>query len=221
MRRKLSGAENKRSTARENLTARGVRARLRLSAAEREFLDNLIARSGFINRIIMHLYMVVDVRGLDRWYLHIRRLRNKGIKDLELVSYWTLRVLERLSAIYIGGSLTAAEQRTFGLICRLEDYRLSRYNALIFGSMTGVMYLSSGNFANWLGEITGVFGGTLNLTSLLLYSIGALSVIVDFYRVVDSWLRKKAHMPFGIFPLVINSTTFLKRFSDLLRKQGH
>lgn len=209
--------ESRKPSTAGNMAARGERARLRFNIEEREFLDELINRSGLINRAIMRLYLLVDVRGLDRWYAHIQRLRGRRLHRLELFSYWPLRVLERLSAIYIGGSLTADEQRTFGLICRMEDYELSRYNALIFGTLAGALFFSSGNFANWLGGFSGIFSGTLSLTSLLLYSIGVLSLAIDIFRVVDSLVRKRAHMPFGVFPLVINSTTFLKRLTDRLK----
>ncbi|MCE5272637.1 hypothetical protein LLH00_15255 [bacterium] len=204
----------RRNSPPQTLAARSERALARLSPEEREFLDALIARSGLINRVIMRLYLAVDVRGLDRWWLHIQRMNRRKLKRFEMFSYWPLRLLERLSAIYIGGSLTAAEQRTFGLICRIEDYKLSRYNSIIFGLWAGVFFFSSGNLAHWMGGMSGLFSGTFDLTSLLLYSVGAISVAVDLFRAIDSYARKRAHMPFGVLPLVLNSTTFFKRLLE-------
>jgi hypothetical protein len=183
---------------------------------EREFLVSLIARSGLINRLIMNFYLKLDVRGLDRWAHQIQRMKGSR-RRVHLYSYWPARILERISAYYIGGSLTAAEQRTFGLICRIEDYKLTRYNALFFGSLTGALFISSGKFVSWLGGLQTVLEAPLNLTSALLYAEGVISILVDIYRVIDSYARRRPHMPFGIFPLAINSTTFLKRLADRLR----
>ena len=199
-------------------TAKGQERRIKdlLSPEEREFLDSLIARSGLINRLIMRLYLAIDIKGLDRWSHYIQRLGGKK-RLLNLVSYWPVRILERISVFYVGGSLTAGEQKAFGRICRVSDYKLSRYNALVFGTLTGMGFFTSGAFTHWLSGFDTIFDSSLDLTSLLLFSIGAISVLVDAWRVIDSYLRKKAHMPFGFFPLVINSTTFLKRLAERSR----
>ena len=201
----------------ENKSAGRASFREPISDAERELLERLIARSGVINRLIMRLYLDIDILGLDRWFAYIHRI--KGKKRLaNLLSYWPIRIIERVSAIYVGGSLTAEEQKTFSRICRVQDYKLSRYNALIFGSATGILFFSSGKFTSWLGSLGTIFDKPLGLTSFILYSIATISVGVDIFRFIDSYLRKKAHMPFGIFPFVINSTTFLKRLSERLRR---
>ncbi|MBN2290204.1 MAG: hypothetical protein JXQ83_12795 [Candidatus Glassbacteria bacterium] len=189
---------------------------------QREFLDDLIASSGIINRLIMRFYRSIDIRGLERWYAHIQRLNHRRLwrKRLNLLSYWPLRVLERVSAVYIGGSLTASEQYTFGRICKIRDYELSRYNAVFFGSLAGVTYFCSGRFTSWLGSFGTVFDMPLDLTTLFLYGIGAASVVVDLFRAVDSFIRRRAHMPLGFFPLAINSTTFLKRLLERSRSAG-
>ncbi len=181
-------------------------------AEQREFLDELIARSGIINRMIMRFYLSIDIRGLERWYVHIQRLKGRRIwrRRLHLLSYWPLRALERSSAVYIGGSLTAKEQDTFGRICKIADYRLSRYNSIIFGTLHGLAFFLSGKFTSWLGSFGTIFDVSMDLTALFLYSFGLVSVAVDIFRAVDSYARKKPHMPLGLFPLVINSTTFLK-----------
>ena len=186
---------------------------------QREFLDKLIARSGIINRMIMRFYLNIDIRGLERWYAHIQRLKGKRIwrRRLYLLSYWPLRALERSSAVCIGGSLTAQEQDTFGRICKIAGYRLSRYNSIIFGTLTGLIFFFSGKFSSWLGSFGTIFDTSMDLTALLLYSLGLASVMVDIFRAVDSYARKKPHMPLGLFPLVINSTTFLKRLVERCR----
>ncbi|MEA1996484.1 MAG: hypothetical protein U9N45_02555 [Gemmatimonadota bacterium] len=199
--------ENQRKGARE------------FSREQREFLDSLIARSGLINRLIMRLYLDIDILGLDRWYAYIQRLR--GRKRLaNLLSYWPLRFVERVSAFYVGGSLTAAEQKTFGCICRITDYKLTRYNAMVFGSATGFMFFSSGRFTAWLGSLDTIFNTSLDITSFFLYSVGVVSVAVDLFRVIDSYLRKRAHMPFGFFPFAINSTTFFKHLFERSARPG-
>ena len=187
-----------------------------LSEQEREFLDSLIARSGVINRLIMRLYLDVDILGLDRWYAYIQRLKGRK-RWMNLFSYWPLRILERISSVYVGGSLTGAEQETFGRICRIRAFKLSRWNAIVFGTLAGIIFFTSGKFTLWLSSFASIFDTSLGLTSWLLYSVGVVSVSVDLWRVIDSFTRRKAHMPFGIFPLVINSTTFLKRIIDRLR----
>jgi len=190
----------------------------RFDRAEREFLDELISRSGLINRIIMRIYLGIDVRWLDRWYGYIQRTRGRR-RRLFLLSYWPLRIIERISVFFIGGSLTAAEQRTFGRIAGVSAYKLSRYNALVFGSATGALFLSSGKFTLWLSSLGTVFDTSLGFTSFLLYSVGVISISVDIWRVIDSFARKRAHMPFGLFPFVINSTTFAKRLAESLRSR--
>lgn len=199
-----------------NNSVRNRRHQVWLSEEDREFLDSLIDRSGLINRLIMRLYLDIDILGLDRWYAYIQRLKGKK-RLINQLSYWPVRILERISALYVGGSLTAAEQKTFGRICRLDDYKLSRYNALIFGSITGFFFISSGKFTSWLGTFGTIFDTPLGLTSSFLYTWGAVSLAVDIFRAVDSYIRRKSHMPFGLFPFVINSTTFLKRLLDRWR----
>lgn len=197
-------------------SGKGRRKKNRLGEEEREFLDSLIARSGLINRLIMRLYLDIDILGLDRWYAYIQRLKGKK-RWVNLLSYWPLRIIERISAVYVGGSLTSAEQETFGRICRVKSYKLSRWNAIIFGAIAGTVFFTSGEFTLWLSGFKTIFDTSLGLTSFLLYSFGVVSVSVDIWRAVDSFARQRAHMPFGVFPLVINSTTFLKRITDRLR----
>jgi len=211
---------NKQNGAASNLLGGGPAEEAGGSVCEEQkILDNLIARSGVINRVIMRFYRNIDIRGLERWYAHIQRLRGRRIwrRRLNLLSYWPIRAIERISAVYIGGSLTAGEQGTFGRICGIADYKLSRYNSIFFGSLAGAMFFGSGKFSSWLGSFGTVFDVPLDLTSLLLYSIGLASVLVDLFRAVDSFARKKPHMPLGLFPLIINSTTFLKRLLERRR----
>ncbi len=192
----------------------GTRAEGQVGRKEnRQLLEALIARSGLINRAIMHLYLRIDLLGLDRWYELIGRMR--GRKRLaNQISYWPLRVLERLSALYIGGSLTAGEQATFGRICHLRDYQLSRINALLFGLPAGIAFFISGKFTVWIGSFTGILSGGFDLMALAFYSVGAISLVVDLFRVVDGFARRRAHMPFGLSPLLLNSTTFLKHIAE-------
>lgn len=183
---------------------------------EREFIEGLIARSGVINRAIMRFYLGIDRNGLDRWYAYIRRTRGKK-RIVNLLSYWPLRALERVSAIYVGGSLTSSEQGTFGQIAGIEDYKLSRYNSAIFGSIAGVLFFTGGEFALWLSTMTSMLDTPMSLTTMLLYTMGAVSVGVDIWRFIDSFARQRPHMPFGFFPLIINSTTLFKRWAEIIR----
>ena len=200
----------------DNNSGKGRRQKNGLSQQERAFLDSLIARSGVINRLIMRLYLDIDILGLDRWYAYIQRLKGRK-RWVNLYSYWPLRILERISSVYVGGSLTSAEQETFGRICRIRAFKLSRWNAIIFGTLTGIFFFTSGEFTLWLSSYGTIFDTSLGLTSFLLYSVGVVSISVDLWRAIDSFARQKAHMPFGFFPLAINSTTFLKRTIDRLR----
>ncbi len=183
---------------------------------ERLFVENLIERSGLINRAIMRFYLGIDTRGLDRWRAYIARTSGRK-RLLNLLSYWPVRALERISAVYVGGSLTAMEQRTFGRICRIEDYLLSRYNSVFFGSIAGALFFTSGDFTLWLSTVASLLDTPLSLTSALLYTMGVISVGVDCWRLIDSFARRRAHMPFGFFPLIINSTTLVKQWAELIR----
>ncbi|HLA39580.1 MAG TPA: hypothetical protein VJ417_06275 [Candidatus Glassbacteria bacterium] len=185
----------------------------RFDQAEKAFLDELISRSGLINRIIMRIYLGIDVRGLDRWRAYIRRTHGRQ-RLINLVSYWPLRIIERITVFFIGGSLTAAEQATFGRIAGVSDYKLSRYNAMVFGTGTAVLFFTYGEFTLWLSSLGTMFDTPLGFTSFLFYSIGVVSFSVDIWRMIDSYARKRAHMPFGFFPFIINSTTFAKRLSE-------
>ena len=183
---------------------------------QKEFLDYLISRSGIINRLIMRFYRSIDIQGLERWYAHIQYLKGRRpwAWRLELLSYWPIRAIERMSAVFIGGSLTAAEQFTFGRICKIKDYELTRYNSIFYGSLTGIAFFYSGKFSFWLGSFGTFLDMPFDLTALSLYSIGLVSVLVDIFRAIDSFARRKAHMPFGFFPWFINSTTFIKRLME-------
>jgi hypothetical protein len=189
-----------------------------LADEERLFIENLIERSGLINRAIMRFYLGIDTRGLDRWQAYICRLSGRK-RLLNLISYWPLRALERVSAVYFGGSLTSSEQLTFGRIAGIEAYLLSRYNAAFFGSTAGVLFFCSGNFTLWLSTMANVLDTPLSLTSVLLYTMGVVSVGVDCWRLIDSFARRRAHMPFGFFPLLINSTTIIKQWAELFRSR--
>ncbi|MBW7996388.1 MAG: hypothetical protein FVQ81_07455 [Candidatus Glassbacteria bacterium] len=190
-----------------------------LADDERLFIEALIARSGLINRAIMRVYLGIDINGLDRWYAYINRSRGKK-RLFNLLTYWPIRVLERVSAVYVGGSLTSAEQSTFGRIARIEDYKLSRYNSAVFGAITGMLFFTGGDFTLWLSTIAGVLDTPLSLTTVLLYTMCAISVGVDTWRLIDSFARRRAHMPFGFFPLIINSTTLIKQWTELVRNRG-
>lgn len=190
-----------------------------LADDERLFIEKLIERSGLINRTIMRLYLGIDTRGLDRWRAYIDRSVGRK-RLLNLLSYWPVRALERISAVYVGGSLTAGEQRTFGRIAGIEDYRLSRYNSVFFGSIAGVLFFTSGDFTLWLSTMASTLDTPLSLTTVLLYTMGVVSVGVDSWRLIDSFARRRAHMPFGFFPLIINSTTLFKRWAELIRIRG-
>jgi hypothetical protein len=197
----------------------GRLAAKKLSGSEneqQEFLDYLIARSGIINRLIMRFYRSIDIKGLERWYAHIQYLKSRRpwAWRLELLSYWPIRAIERVSAVFIGGSLTSAEQFTFSRICKISDYKLTRYNSICYGSLTGAAFFYSGKFSFWLGSFGTFLDMPLDLTAMSLYSVGLVSVLVDIFRAIDSFARRKAHMPFGFFPLFINSTTFIKRLME-------
>ena len=184
------------------------------------FLEHLIERSGFINRLLMRVFLSIDKVGLERWYLRLRLTgsRKDSIsRKLKLAAYWIIRTIERLCAIYIGGSLTAGEQETFGRICGMEGYLLSRYNSMFFGTLTGALFISSGDLTRWLGEFESAFSTSLSLSSFLLYSFGVVSMAVDIFRLADSFTRKRSHMPIGFFPLIINSTTFIKQIAEAAR----
>ncbi len=189
-----------------------------LADEERLFIENLIERSGLINRVIMRFYLGIDTRGLDRWQAYICRLSGRK-RLLNLISYWPVRALERISAVYFGGSLTAGEQLTFGRIAGIKAYRLSRYNAAFFGSIAGVLFFSSGDLTLWLSTMANVLDTPLSMTSMLLYTMGTVSVGVDCWRLIDSFARRRAHMPFGFMPLAINSTTLIKQWVELFHSR--
>ena len=206
-----------------NIDGRPMIGAAMLDSESISFLEILIERSGFINRLLMRIFLSIDKAGMERWYLRLRltgRRKNNIARKLSLASYWSIRVVERLCAIYIGGSLTAGEQKTFGRICGMESYLLSRYNSLIFGTLTGAIFISSGDFARWLGGFESVFSASLSLSSFLLYSFGVVSMAVDAFRLIDSFARKRSHMPIGLFPLIINSTTFIKMFVETAHKKS-
>lgn len=207
-------------TARPALTSQDRAERLfrRSSRGKRRFIEKLIARSGFINRAIMRIYQAVDVRGLERWRAKIERQEGR-LRRLNLYTYWSMKALERLSAVYIGGLLTAREQRTFGMVCGLRDYRMSRYHALVFGSLTGALYFSSGSFAFWMGGRSDRLGEPWDLTAACLFGMGAFSISMDLFRVVDSFVRKKAHMPLGVVSLLLNSPSIVKHYIGILRRK--
>ena len=205
-----------------NIAGRPMIGAAMLDSESIVFLEILIERSGFINRVLMRIFLSIDKVGLERWCLRLQLLggrKDSLSRKFKLAAYWSIRSIERLCAIYIGGSLTAGEQKTFGRICGMDDYLLSRYNSMIFGTLTGALFISSGDFTRWLGEFESAFSASLSISSFLLYSFGVVSLAVDIFRLADSFARKRAHMPIGFFPLLINSTTFTKQVTEAARKK--
>ena len=178
--------------------------------------DYLIARSGIIGRQILRLCRYINTTeqqreapssGLERIWLQQRRLRR--LMGLRLIS----RLLAVLYTYYIGGSLTRSDQITFARLLRMngEAYRLTLYNALFCGIPCAMGYFLLGEGFHLLKSIHSY----AELPSLLArntsLAIGALSLAVDLFRMVDAAWHRRCWAPFGFLPLLINLPTYLKR----------
>ena len=178
--------------------------------------DYLIAHSGIIGRQILKL-----AKGM---------LANNGAqkqKKQGLAGFWqqkirhsrrtVVRVFSHLVIIfytyYIGGSLTRHDQQTLARLKGLNGkaYRLTLYNALFCGLPTAAGYFL-------LGEGFSLLKGLHSLAELpsliahrTSFGIGLVSLMVDLFRLADAAWNKRCWAPFGIFPMVINLPTYLKR----------
>jgi hypothetical protein len=183
--------------------------------------DYLIAHSGIIGRQILRLAkgMLADngaplkeKKGLAGfWQQKVRHSRRMVVRlfSLLVITFYTY---------YIGGSLTRQDQQTFARLKGLNGkaYQLTLYNALFCGLPTAAGYFL-------LGEGFSLLQGLHSLAELpsliahrASFGIGLASLVVDLFRLVDAAWNKRCWAPFGIFPMVINLPTYLKRLITYL-----
>lgn len=179
-------------------------------------LDYLIARSGLIGRQILRFARFVhevedDLSGeaSDMAESRLRRRRLLKLRRLRRVSH----ILALFYVYYFGGSLTRTDQITFARLRGMNDdaFKLTLFNALFCGLPCALGYFLLGEGFSLLKEVH-TYAELPSLfarhTSL---SIGAASLLVDLFRIVDAWWNHRCWAPFGFIPFVINMPTYLKR----------
>jgi len=184
--------------------------------------DYLIAHSGIIGRQILRLAkgMLANNGAPQRkkqglagfWQQKVRHSRRMAVRLLSqlVIAFYTY---------YIGGSLTRQDQETFARLKGLNGnaYRLTLYNALFCGLPTAAGYFL-------LGEGFGLLKGLHSLAELpsliahrTSFGIGLASLMIDLFRLVDAAWNKRCWAPLGIFPVVINLPTYIKRLVAYVR----
>jgi hypothetical protein len=184
--------------------------------------DYLIARSGIIGRQVLKLARFIHGDG-DRASARAGLVAQPGpaLKRVRAIlrDSWVSRLVNLLYTYYIGGSLTRSDQHTFARIhgMRARAYRLTLYNAIFCGIPCALGYFFLGEGFSLLKEVHSYAELPSLLASHTSLAVGLLSFAVDVLRAGDAWLNRRCWAPFGIFPLVINIPTYLKR---LLHRQS-
>jgi len=179
--------------------------------------DYLIARSGIIGRQILRLCRYINTAehqkaanpsGLERMWLQQRRLRR--FLGVRLIS----RLLVVFYTYYIGGSLTRSDQLTFARLFRMngEAYRLTLFNALFCGIPCALVYFLLGEGFYLLKSLHSYAELPSLMAQHTSLAIGAMSLTVDLFRLVDAAWHRRCWAPFGVLPFLINFPTYLKRF---------
>jgi hypothetical protein len=178
-------------------------------------VDALIAHTGIISQQILKFYRYMRISGCDTSLPpHAPRIQRVHRRIRRLLSHFYINTLaDFLYTYYLGGSLTRRDQYTFARIHEMEDraHRLTGINALFFGIPTAALYFLAGegfqilSRANAFTEWPALLAGNTSL------AIGAVSLAVDLFRVLDAFLKKRCWAPFGVLPFVINLPTYMKR----------
>lgn len=179
-------------------------------------IDYLISRSGIVGRQILRLarWLLLNNGAPEKqshgltgfWQQRIRHNRLMIIRALSgfMIAFYTY---------YIGGSLTRSDQQTFAKLNGMDGnvYRLTLYNALFCGIPSAMGYFL-------LGEGFSLLKGIHSLTELpsliaqrTSLAMGLLSLAVDIFRMIDSAWHRRCWAPLGVFPIIINLPTYLKR----------
>jgi hypothetical protein len=176
--------------------------------------DYLIARSGIIGRQILRLCRYINMAedqkaikpsGLERIWLRQRRLRQ--VLGVRMIG----RLLVLFYTYYVGGSLTRSDQVTFAGLMNGEAYQLTLYNALFCGIPCAVGYFLLGEGFSLLKSLHSYAELPSLLAQHTSLAIGATSLAVDLFRLVDAAWHRRCWAPFGFLPLLINFPTYLKR----------
>jgi hypothetical protein len=184
-------------------------------------LDYLISRSGIVGRQILKA-----ARFLYRMQVRLdpREGAPPGVLRRKPFLLIPVRTLEKATLLifiyYVGGSLTRTDQQTLaGLtgIGEKQAYRLTLFNALLFGLPSAAVYFIVGEGAQWAGELhslaaipSWVVGNAARLG-------GAASLAVDIFRAADAALNRRCRAPFGLFPIAINLPTYARMLGRRLR----
>jgi len=181
-----------------------------------ETFDYLIAHSGIIGRQILRLAKGMLANNGARqkkkqglagfWQQKIRHSRRMVVRLFSqlVITFYTY---------YIGGSLTRRDQQTFARLKGLNGnaYQLTLYNALFCGLPTAAGYFLLGEGFSLLKNLHSLAELPSLIAHRASFGIGLASLLVDLFRLVDAAWNKRCWAPFGIFPLVINLPTYLKR----------
>jgi len=182
-------------------------------------LDYLIARSGFIGRLILNLYrfmregeeacLPADCGVKSLW---LRRQRLRRFLAVSGIS----RLVDILYTYWIGGSLTRSDQLTFARLHGLEGraHILTLGNALGCGIPCGLGYLVLGHGFDFLAGLNSYAELVSLLAKHTSVGIGLVSLLVDAFRAIDALWHRRCWAPFGFLPLLINLPTYLKRFAQ-------
>lgn len=179
-------------------------------------IDYLISRSGVVGRQILRLARWLHKKNGDPgkpphgltgfWQQQIRHNRHVIIRALSsvMVAFYTY---------YIGGSLTRSDQQTFARLNGWDGraYRLTLYNAFFCGIPSALAYFLLGEGFSLLKGIHSLAELPSLIAQRTSLALGLLSLAVDIFRMIDSAWHRRCWAPFGVFPLIINLPTYLKR----------
>jgi hypothetical protein len=180
-------------------------------------IDYLISRSGFIGRKILKL-----ARFLCRLQERLEAGKSSPPRGPHRNSFLlkAAGILEKsalLAFIYdVGGSLTRSDQHTLADLTGMgtkQAYRLTLFNALLFGFPTAAIYFILGEGAHWAGDVhswAAIPSWAVGNASRLM---GAASLAVDLFRAGDAAVNRRCRAPFGAFPVLINLPTYVKILS--------
>jgi hypothetical protein len=175
-------------------------------------LDYLIANSGLAGRAILKtgklLYELFDhaqpARPSEPSIRRVLRLlaRSLGLLLMNIFTY------------YIGGSLTRSDQQTLARLNGMgieRAYRMTLVNALVFGIPSTLPYFLLGQGFRWLGGVHDLAALPSWVAQHSVQLMGLTSLLVDLFRAIDAAWHRRCWAPVGLFPLLINLPTYIKK----------
>jgi hypothetical protein len=153
------------------------------------------------------------------WETYLKEMPCTGIVNkLMIKGYGHLRkkrmpvFVDHVLQAFFGGAMTRDDQETFAKVADKEAWKLTIQNSILtvlmspqyYGMVKGVEYLNSN-----------LDDGSLNAVG---YGASALVAGGNLIRMGLAYKNKKAYAAFSNDGLLFNSTTYIKKFGDFIKR---